>query len=390
MSKAKHDPIDYDFLFVLPWVHWAPPAGGYRVVYELARRLSRDGFDTGVLFLSNNIYKSHHNFFVKRLLNRHVPPFSTRRRRIEESLVSTIAEKEDFHRVQLIVSSGLNSIKARRVFATHFSTAYYTNRYVGNAEKYYLIEHSEDNPSYSGTLSSVARRSYSLPLRKIVTNRKMFIRFEQENPLFLRLGFANDFYKLTNPVEARGRTILFPLLQNESKGGVFGIEAMRLLRAEIPEVEILSFGDWPESRLPPFISEYFGHFSQGSYSGPRNQNLLRLYNKASVFMLPSLVEGFSLPTLEAMHSGCAVVVTNNGGINEYVRDDFNGLIVPIKDSLSLKNAVLSLITDPQKRTEIAKNGIATSEQYSFERSYHSFLSLMKLDESARTSTDMTR
>lgn len=352
-------------------------------MYELARRLDKDGFNICILFISNNIYSSPRASFTKRFLSRHVPPYSTRRQQREKFLVSRVAEVENFQSVDLIVSPDITSVKARRIFATHFSTAHYVNRCHSEAQKFYLIEHSEDDPSYSGRLSDVARESYSFPLRKIVTNKKMYDRFENEKPLFLQLGFATDFYKLITPIEGRGQTVLFPLLQNESKGGIYGIEAMRLLKAELPNLATFSFGDWPSSQVPSFVTEYFSNFSRGSYTGPRNSTLLRLYNSASVFVLPSLVEGFSLPTLEAMHSGCAVVVTNNGGVNEYIRHQFNGLVVETKDSLALRNATLSLLSDERKRTEMARNGVDTADKYSFERSYESFLSILGLESSLR-------
>ena len=55
------------------------------------------------------------------------------------------------------------------------------------------------------------------------------------------------------------------------------------------------------------------------------------------------VEGMPLPPLEAMACGCAVVVTDNGGINEYIKDGVNGLICPIRDSdcLALKLDIYS-------------------------------------------------
>ncbi len=382
----KHKSCLYDIIFVLPEVNSGPAPGGYRVVYEIARRLGRDGFTTGILYISTDISENFVQPFRRRLVNRYLPTFSigpiqiydpsTQRRQMEDSLLSAVASKENFENVHLILSSYVDVVRTRKIFATHFTTAFYVDRYRGDAEKFYLVEHSEDDPSFSGVLSGVARQSYSLPLKKVVTNKNMYRRFQADNPRFLELGFASDFYKLTNAIADRRKSVLLPLFRNESKGAVYGLEAMRLLKADMPGVEILSYGDWPETKVPPYVNFHFGPSSEKYDSGPRNEILLRLYNTASVFVLPSLVEGFSLPTLEAMHCGCAVVVTDNGGVNEYIEDGANGIVVPVCNPVALKNGVYFLLTNSQERLEMAQRGRKTASKFSLEKCYSSFLSII--------------
>jgi glycosyltransferase involved in cell wall biosynthesis len=47
---------------------------------------------------------------------------------------------------------------------------------------------------------------------------------------------------------------------------------------------------------------------------------VRLYNSADVYVLPTRNEGFGLPLLEAMAAGCLVVSTNIPVVDEIVRD----------------------------------------------------------------------
>lgn len=44
--------------------------------------------------------------------------------------------------------------------------------------------------------------------------------------------------------------------------------------------------------------------------------LIKLYNKACVFLYPSLYEGFGIPILEAMACGCPVITSNRGAMKE--------------------------------------------------------------------------
>ena len=72
----------------------------------------------------------------------------------------------------------------------------------------------------------------------------------------------------------------------------------------------------------------------------------------SIFIFPSLSEGSSLATLEAMAAGCAVVTTFDAG--SPVINQQSGLIVPPRDPGAITTAVSALITTPAMRRNIAQ------------------------------------
>jgi glycosyltransferase involved in cell wall biosynthesis len=77
---------------------------------------------------------------------------------------------------------------------------------------------------------------------------------------------------------------------------------------------------------------------------------------SDLFALTSLQEGMPLAILEAMSAGCPVVATEVGGIPEVVRDGITGLLVPPGDADALAEAILKILTDPERAKELAARG----------------------------------
>jgi glycosyltransferase involved in cell wall biosynthesis len=98
-----------------------------------------------------------------------------------------------------------------------------------------------------------------------------------------------------------------------------------------------------------------------------DEQLAEFYREVAVFILPSRVEGLGLPALEAMACGSAVVVTDNGGSNDYARHGENCLVVPVDDSVAMGDAVLGLLRDDALRSRIATAGTETAATYTWER-----------------------
>ena len=85
----------------------------------------------------------------------------------------------------------------------------------------------------------------------------------------------------------------------------------------------------------------------------KNDQLPTKYNQYPIYVLTSIAEGNPKTLLEAMACECAVIGTNVAGINNIVRDGKNGILVD-SDQVSLKKAILKLISDEQMRVVLGK------------------------------------
>lgn len=87
--------------------------------------------------------------------------------------------------------------------------------------------------------------------------------------------------------------------------------------------------------------------------------LIALYKKSHVFVLPSSSEGQPLTILEAHAASLPVVAANVGGVPEIVEDKRTGLLVPPKNPQKLAAAILSVLKNEasfgQNGHEFAKN-----------------------------------
>jgi glycosyltransferase involved in cell wall biosynthesis len=92
-------------------------------------------------------------------------------------------------------------------------------------------------------------------------------------------------------------------------------------------------------------------------SGISDDELARLYGEAQVAVVPSLYEGFSLPAIEAMSCGVAVVATTGGALPEVVgTDGETGLLVQPDDPGALAGAIGRLLDDPELRARLGAAG----------------------------------
>jgi glycosyltransferase involved in cell wall biosynthesis len=87
-----------------------------------------------------------------------------------------------------------------------------------------------------------------------------------------------------------------------------------------------------------------------------DREFARYYAEATMAVIPSLYEGFGMPAGEAMACGVPVISTTGGALPEVVGDA--GILVPPGDASALRDAISSLLDDPEKRSALGKAGLA--------------------------------
>jgi glycosyltransferase involved in cell wall biosynthesis len=89
-----------------------------------------------------------------------------------------------------------------------------------------------------------------------------------------------------------------------------------------------------------------------------NSELRELYSRASVFVLPSIEEGFGMVLGEAMACGCPVIASTNTGASELISDGTEGFIVPIRSPEVIADRLQQLADEPELRHRMGRAALA--------------------------------
>ncbi len=91
-----------------------------------------------------------------------------------------------------------------------------------------------------------------------------------------------------------------------------------------------------------------------------------IYSSCDILLKLSRVEGFFGPPLEAMACGCTVVAGKVTGYDEYIRHEYNALVVESGDIEAAETAVRRLIDDRALCRKLIDNGFATADEWSWD------------------------
>lgn len=374
---------ELDVLFILTAPPLGYPPGGYDVIYSLAQSLCQKGVSAGILYhadegtirrvatdqriqgyaagyaglIAEVAIKGYNSRLIERAVLR---PF--------RKLAGVDYPYDSLNRVHWFYGRrDAKNIRTRNVVATSWRTARFTLEFAQRtrAQGFYFIQNREDDARFTGRDAPIAAQTYKSSLKKIVTNTAAFHRFKADDPLLVHVGFDAERYHMTVPPELRlPASLLVPSRRGESRGSSLIEPVFKLIRERLA-VKVNSFGDL----RPQWTAQGFRFFER-----PTSKILARLYNESALFFLPSIVEGMSLPTLEAMNSGAAVVAVRSEGTAEYLKDGVNGVLVPPGKPAQAAEAILNLVRNDESRIQLARAGMQTAKEYTRDRTVVEFRS----------------
>lgn len=166
--------------------------------------------------------------------------------------------------------------------------------------------------------------------------------------------------RISEPSPARDEqpTLLFVGKDFERKGGRDLLEAFKIVRKEIPDLQLIIVG--PTLAAAPDGVQCVGFLDK---SRPEDlDRLLGLYARSQVFVLPSLYEPFGIAFAEAMAHRMPCIGTAICAMPEIIVDGETGYVVPPKNPALLAARLLDILKNPGQRSQMGAAGFARYER----------------------------
>lgn len=188
--------------------------------------------------------------------------------------------------------------------------------------------------------------------------RRLEISEAESQQLLKRFGISQPFVLYSGGADAR-KNLKRLILAYARLPAVLRDAHQLVLAGRMPEAEVAEL--WQTAKS---VGIGKGQLQLTGYV--TDEELACFYNLCTVFVLPSLHEGFGLPALEAMACGAAVIGANTTSVPEVIgRPD--ALFDPY-DEESISQTLAQVLCDGAFRAELAEHGLEQAKKFSWDES----------------------
>lgn len=305
----------------------------------------------GLSLRSKLIESMHKQFSLK--VSRHFPLDTDILYGLSSFMLEAIQRSKSERIISVIDHGSLHEKVEKRILSEECEKFGFTP--FGNWQYDWLLSREDEEFALADcimTSSTLARNTLveqGVPLSKIYLNRfgtdlSMFYPGEKKDDIF-RLIFCGGIVP--------------------RKGVHYLVQAFSELNIQNSELWLI--GTPPtDRRLQAILHNYWNDniIMKGTF--PQSE-LRRIFCQGSVFVHPSLADGWGLVVLQAMACGLPVIVTDMTGAAEAVTDGKNGFIINAQSVDKLKEKILYLYENSSLCTDMGKYAIETArDEYSWD------------------------
>lgn len=158
--------------------------------------------------------------------------------------------------------------------------------------------------------------------------------------------------------------ILYVGLRGEYKNFALVLAAFAQSSKINNNYKIVCFGGGKFNREEQMMLKQVGLADRVIWLSGTDEILANLYKYASVFVYPSLYEGFGIPPLEAMHYGCPVLTCNTSSIPEVVGSA--GLYFDTTNMEELRDKMEKVLSDDELKQKLIKLGHQQEQHFNWD------------------------
>ena len=152
----------------------------------------------------------------------------------------------------------------------------------------------------------------------------------------------------------------------------------RLIRAfnlaGLQGYQLLLVGKY-EKHFGSSVKSFFDNKTVSFLGYVSDEELVKLYQNASLFVYPSLYEGFGIPPLEAMALGCPVIASSIPSLREVLGDSV--FYVDPYDENDIASGISTLLNDTWLTSQLIDKGYLMANKYSWEESAKKVINLIE-------------
>ena len=194
--------------------------------------------------------------------------------------------------------------------------------------------------------------------------------------------YFDNFFK--KPVESKEKFILSIGALKYRKGYHISIPAFAMAKKEILDLKYKIVGNQNDTNyfdeLKNLAMQHGVDKDIEFLSGLNDETLSELYCQAKLFILTSVneghhFEGFGLVFLEAAAAGLPVIGTLDNGIEDAVKNGYNGLLVPQNDDKATASAIVKIMRDEEMRNEFSHNSFEWAKDHDWNTVIKNYLNI---------------
>ncbi len=162
------------------------------------------------------------------------------------------------------------------------------------------------------------------------------------------------------------------------KGPQVALEAFSQIARDFPQTYLLMIGDGPERASLEELAERSGVREKVIFTGyVRNEEIPKWLSASDIFVLSSFREAFGLSALESMACGVPVVVSEVGGLKEFVVPGESGLFADPNNPKSFAEGFKRLLSDEGLYERLREGGLKTAAKFSLNKQAKKVFSIYK-------------
>ncbi|OEJ98842.1 hypothetical protein A8C32_06550 [Flavivirga aquatica] len=314
------------------------PNGGPKVMFIYANFLAEKGYDVQIYHSLNTSYQRYKKpYFIRAILHKirktHRPNWFELNPIVKSCNIKRVSDQFIRDADYILSTWWATALEVHELSATKGKKVNFIQDYENNHEDVSLLERSYELEH----TTNIAISSFVYDIIEPLSSKKPY--------LILNAIDTSKFY-IKNDIEDRKPSILMMYCKSTRKGSTYGVEALLRIKEKHPHVNISFFST---AKRPKNLREDINFFH-------RPKNLIDIYNSHSIFLTPSIKEGFGLPACESLACGCTLIATNLEGHKDFAFNNETALTIAPKNPDDIVEKIESLLNNDDLRKHLAKKG----------------------------------